>query len=100
MPKGIDLKLQGPPDISGPGGLVNGASKPGESDTESLFSTASSDTLFIGDSGTKSFDPAASADTLFIGPRTVQTHVTHLFAKLGANTRAELAVYAVRQGLV
>ena len=40
------------------------------------------------------------ADTLFLSRRTVQTHVTHLFAKLGANTRAELAAYAVRQDLV
>jgi len=40
------------------------------------------------------------ADTLFLSPRTVQTHVTHVFAKLGANTRAEVAAYAVRHGLV
>jgi len=40
------------------------------------------------------------ADTLFLSRRTVQTHVTHLFAKLGANTRAEVAAHAVRHGLV
>jgi DNA-binding CsgD family transcriptional regulator len=40
------------------------------------------------------------AETLFIGIRTVQTHVTHLFAKLGVNTRAEAAAFAVRRDLV
>ena len=40
------------------------------------------------------------ADVLFLSRRTVQTHVTHIFAKLDANTRAEVAVYAVRRGLV
>ena len=40
------------------------------------------------------------AETLFIGIRTVQTHVTHLFAKLGVNARAEAAAFAVRRNLV
>ncbi len=40
------------------------------------------------------------AAALFIGPRTVQTHVANLFAKLGVNTRAEAAAVAVRRGLV
>jgi DNA-binding CsgD family transcriptional regulator len=40
------------------------------------------------------------ADILFLSRRTVQTHVTHIFAKLGANTRAEVAAYAIRNGLV
>jgi predicted ATPase/DNA-binding CsgD family transcriptional regulator len=40
------------------------------------------------------------ADALFLSRRTVQTHVTHLYAKLGASTRAEVAAYAVRHGLV
>jgi predicted ATPase/DNA-binding CsgD family transcriptional regulator len=40
------------------------------------------------------------AATLFIGIRTVQTHVTHLFAKLGVNTRAEAAAVAVRRNLI
>ena len=40
------------------------------------------------------------AAALFIGPRTVQTHVANLFAKLGAKNRAEAAVLAVRHGLV
>jgi hypothetical protein len=37
------------------------------------------------------------ADALFIGPRTVQTHVANLLAKLEANNRAEAA--AVWSGL-
>jgi DNA-binding CsgD family transcriptional regulator len=40
------------------------------------------------------------AAALFIGPRTVQTHVSNLFAKLGVNTRAEAAAVAVRRGIV
>ncbi|MFN8664045.1 MAG: LuxR C-terminal-related transcriptional regulator [Thermomicrobiales bacterium] len=40
------------------------------------------------------------ADQLYLSRRTVQTHVTHIFTKLGANTRAEIAAYAVRHGLV
>jgi DNA-binding NarL/FixJ family response regulator len=39
-------------------------------------------------------------DALFIGTRTVQTHVSNLFAKLGVNSRAEAAAVAVRRGLV
>jgi predicted ATPase/DNA-binding CsgD family transcriptional regulator/DNA-binding XRE family transcriptional regulator len=39
------------------------------------------------------------ADTLYLSRRTIQTHVTHLFTKLGVNTRAEAAALAVRRGL-
>ena len=39
-------------------------------------------------------------EALFIGTRTVQTHVSNLFAKLGVNTRAEAAAVAVRRGIV
>jgi non-specific serine/threonine protein kinase len=39
-------------------------------------------------------------EVLFIGVRTVETHVAHIFAKLGVNARAEAAAVAVRQGLV
>jgi DNA-binding CsgD family transcriptional regulator len=39
-------------------------------------------------------------EVLFIGTRTVQTHVSNLFAKLGVNARAEAAAVAVRRGLV
>jgi non-specific serine/threonine protein kinase len=40
------------------------------------------------------------AAALFIGPRTVQTHVSNLLAKLKVSNRAEAAVMAVRTGLV
>ena len=40
------------------------------------------------------------AAALFLSRRTVQTHVTHLFTKLGVNTRAEAAAFAVRRDLV
>jgi predicted ATPase/DNA-binding CsgD family transcriptional regulator len=40
------------------------------------------------------------AAALFVGPRTVQTHVANLFAKLDVHSRAEAAAVAVRQGLV
>ena len=40
------------------------------------------------------------AAALFLSRRTVQTHVRHLLTKLGVNTRAEAAAYAVRRGLV
>lgn len=36
------------------------------------------------------------ADQLFISPRTVETHVSHMFAKLGVSSRTELAVAANR----
>jgi DNA-binding CsgD family transcriptional regulator len=39
------------------------------------------------------------AGALFIGTRTVETHVSHLFTKLGVTARAEAAAVAVRSGL-
>ncbi len=39
------------------------------------------------------------AAALFVGPRTVQTHVANLFAKLGVNSRAAAAAIAVGRGL-
>jgi non-specific serine/threonine protein kinase len=39
------------------------------------------------------------ADSLFISRRTVQTHVTHIFHKLGVETRAEATAIAVRRGI-
>ena len=40
------------------------------------------------------------ADALFISPRTAQTHVQHIFAKLGVNTRAEAVRRAVEHKLL
>jgi predicted ATPase/DNA-binding CsgD family transcriptional regulator len=40
------------------------------------------------------------AELLSISPRTVQSHVANVFAKLNANTRAEAVAIAVRSGLV
>jgi non-specific serine/threonine protein kinase len=40
------------------------------------------------------------ANLLCISPRTVQSHVANVFAKLNANTRAEAVAIAVRRGLV
>ena len=39
------------------------------------------------------------AAALFVSPRTAETHVTHILAKLGVTTRAEAAAHAVRDGL-
>jgi len=38
------------------------------------------------------------AQTLFISVRTVQTHLSHIYDKLGAHTRTEVALLAVREG--
>ena len=40
------------------------------------------------------------AERLFISPRTVTTHVSHIFAKLGVASRAEAIAFAHRHGLV
>ena len=36
---------------------------------------------------------------MFISPRTVQTHLKHVFEKVGCSTRAELAAAAARRGV-
>jgi DNA-binding NarL/FixJ family response regulator len=40
------------------------------------------------------------AEALFISPRTVTTHLTHIFDKLDVEGRAEAAALAVRGGLI
>ncbi|MCL4458391.1 MAG: response regulator transcription factor [Chloroflexi bacterium] len=40
------------------------------------------------------------ADKLCLSPRTVQGHLTNIFAKLGVNSRTEAVLYALRQGWV
>jgi DNA-binding CsgD family transcriptional regulator len=39
------------------------------------------------------------AGELFVSPRTVSTHVTHLYGKLGVSSRAEAIALALRLGL-
>jgi len=42
----------------------------------------------------------AIADALFIGERTVNTHVSRLYAKLGARNRAAAIAAAISAGLI
>jgi DNA-binding NarL/FixJ family response regulator len=42
----------------------------------------------------------AMAATLVISVPTVERHITHIYEKLGVNSRAEATAYALRQGLV
>ncbi len=39
------------------------------------------------------------AERLFVSERTVETHVSHVLAKLGASTRIDIATWAVAGGL-
>ena len=39
-----------------------------------------------------------TGDRLYVSHRTVQTHLAHVFTKLGLTSRAQLAAEATRQG--
>ena len=41
-----------------------------------------------------------AAEKLLVAQRTVETHLEHIFAKLGVQTRAEVAAWAARQDLL
>lgn len=43
---------------------------------------------------------AKIAEELFVSPRTVETHLAHIFEKLGVSTRTEAAIYALRADLI
>jgi DNA-binding CsgD family transcriptional regulator len=43
---------------------------------------------------------AEIADALFVSPRTIQSHLSHLYAKLDVRGRPEAVAYAVGAGLV
>ena len=42
---------------------------------------------------------AKIAEKLFVSPRTIETHLAHIFEKLGVSSRTEAAVYALRTNL-
>lgn len=39
---------------------------------------------------------ARIAEELFVSPRTVETHLGHIFQKLGVSSRTEAAIYALQ----
>lgn len=48
----------------------------------------------------KGFANKKIAEELFISERTVKTHVTHLLEKLDLDDRTQLAIYAIKNGLI
>lgn len=42
---------------------------------------------------------AKIAQELYLSPRTVETHLTHIYSKLDVSSRTEAAVYALRANL-
>ena len=48
----------------------------------------------------RGFSNIEIAESLFVSPRTVQTHLTNLYGKLGVGGRAEAVAYAIAHGLV
>ena len=48
---------------------------------------------------TRGWRTAKIAQELYISPRTVETHLAHIYAKLDVSSRTEAAVYALRTNL-
>lgn len=42
---------------------------------------------------------AKIAEELFVSPRTVETHLAHIYGKLGVSSRTEAAIYALQANL-
>ena len=40
------------------------------------------------------------ASVLFISPKTVANHIEHIYAKIGASTRARAGLFAMQHGLL
>lgn len=43
---------------------------------------------------------AKIAQELYVSPRTVETHLAHIYSKLDVSSRTEAAVYALRSNLL
>ncbi len=75
----------------------NHAAKPGSVTDGPMLTTREKDVLRLIASGA---DNITIGLELSISRHTVKQHVTNIFEKLGVRTRVEVAVYAVRAGLV
>ena len=56
--------------------------------------------LEILDLAAKGMSNKMIANTLVISERTVQTHLVNIFRKLGANSRTQAVLYALREGWI
>jgi DNA-binding NarL/FixJ family response regulator len=43
---------------------------------------------------------AKIAEELYLSPRTIESHLAHVFEKLGVSSRTEAAIYALRTNLI
>ncbi|KDA05348.1 LuxR family transcriptional regulator [Microbacterium sp. CH12i] len=48
----------------------------------------------------RGFSNQQIADTLFLSERTARTHVSHIISKLGLDSRIQVALWAIREGIV